>query len=86
LEFLPAELHWSDVEPTVHKHTDSSSRQCHHPCTPREGTTGEHHMLFIFGTVIVLAAIMSRMQERRRADLGWMSSQWLAEHRASDFH
>jgi hypothetical protein len=44
-------------------------------------------MLFIFGVVIVLiAVVVLRMRVPggvNAADLGWMSRQWLAEHRAS---
>lgn len=45
-------------------------------------------MLFIIGTVIVLVAvvIVPRMRVARgvnAAHLGWMSEQWLAQHRAS---
>lgn len=45
-------------------------------------------MLFIVGVIIVSIAvvIIPRMRVPRRvnsADLGWMSAQWLAEHRAS---
>ena len=45
-------------------------------------------MLFIVGAVIVLIAVVI-IQSRRvpggvnSAGLGWMSEQWLAEHRAS---
>jgi hypothetical protein len=45
-------------------------------------------MLFIVGVVVVLTAavIIPRMRVPggvNSADLGWMSEQWLAEHRAS---
>ena len=46
-------------------------------------------MWFILGAVVVLIAvriIVSRMRVPggvNSADLGWMSAQWLAEHRAS---
>ena len=45
-------------------------------------------MLFIVGLVIVSVAvvILSRIRVRARvngAPLGWMSEQWLTEHRAS---
>jgi hypothetical protein len=45
-------------------------------------------MLFIVGVVVALIAvvILPRMRVPRRvnsANLGWMSEQWLAEHRAS---
>jgi hypothetical protein len=46
------------------------------------------HMLFIVGVVIALIAIfiIPRMRVSggvNSANLGWMSDQWLAEHRAS---
>jgi hypothetical protein len=44
-------------------------------------------MLFIVGLVIVLIAIVIiprvRVPGSVNSDLGWMSEQWLAEHRAS---
>jgi hypothetical protein len=45
-------------------------------------------MLFIFGVVAALAAvvILPRMRVKggvNAAHLGWMSEQWLAEHRAA---
>jgi hypothetical protein len=45
-------------------------------------------MLFIVGVVIALIAVLiiPRMRASGRVDsanLGWMSEQWLAEHRAS---
>jgi hypothetical protein len=45
-------------------------------------------MLFIVGAVIVLIAIVIIPKMRvaggvNSANLGWMSEQWLAEHRAS---
>ena len=45
-------------------------------------------MLFIVGVIIALVAvgILPRMRVPggvNAADLGWMSEQWLAEHRAS---
>ena len=43
-------------------------------------------MLFIVGLVIVLAAVVVVPRMRaggNAAPLGWMSEQWLAEHRAS---
>ena len=51
----------------------------------------ENHMLLIVGAVIVLIAvvIMPRMRGPGRMDAGnhgWMSEQWLAEHRASHSH
>ena len=54
----------------------------------RRAECGENHMLFIVGIVIALIAvvIIPRMQVPggvNSANLGWMSEQWLAEHRAS---
>ena len=48
----------------------------------------ENHLLFIVGAAIVLIAIgiIPRMRVPggvNSAKLGWMSEQWLAEHRAS---
>ena len=45
-------------------------------------------MLFILGVVIVLIAVVIIPKMRlpggvNFANLGWMSEQWLAEHRAS---
>ena len=45
-------------------------------------------MLFIVGIVMVLTAIVAIPRMRvpggvNSANLGWMSEQWLAEHRAS---
>jgi hypothetical protein len=45
-------------------------------------------MLFIVGVVIVLIAVVIIPRMRvpggvNSANLGWMSKQWLAEHRAS---
>jgi hypothetical protein len=49
---------------------------------------GEDHMLFIVGIVIALIAVVVIPRLRvpggvNAATLGWMSQQWLAEHRAS---
>lgn len=45
-------------------------------------------MLFIIGVVVVLIAVVIIPRMRvpgsvNSANLGWMSEQWLAEHRAS---
>ena len=45
-------------------------------------------MLFIVGVIIALVAVVILPRMRvpggaKVADLGWMSEQWLAEHRAS---
>jgi hypothetical protein len=48
---------------------------------------GDNHMLFIVGVGIVLIAVgITRMRVPAGvncATLGWMSEQWLAEHRGS---
>jgi hypothetical protein len=49
---------------------------------------GENPMLFIVGLVIVAVAVVTIPRARvpgrvNAAPLGWMSEQWLAEHRAS---
>jgi hypothetical protein len=51
---------------------------------------GDNHMLFIVGVVMVLIAVVIVIIPRmwvpggvNSANLGWMSEQWLAEHRAS---
>ena len=56
--------------------------------TPRRPVCGENHMLFIVGVVVVwiAVAIVPRMRLPggvNSTNLGWMSEQWLAEHRAS---
>ena len=48
----------------------------------------ENHMLLIFGAVIVLIAVVIIPGIRvpgsvNGSTLGWMSEQWLAEHRAA---
>jgi hypothetical protein len=52
------------------------------------GEEPKSHMLFIVGLVTALIAIVSIRRMRgsggvNSANLGWMSEQWLAEHRAS---
>jgi hypothetical protein len=54
----------------------------------RRRECGENHMLFIVGIVVVLIAVVIIPRMRvpggvNSANLGWMSEQWLAEHRAS---
>ena len=49
---------------------------------------GENQMLFIVAVVITLIAVVIIPRRRvpsgvHAANLGWMSEQWLAEHRAS---
>ena len=42
-------------------------------------------MLFIIGGLVIVTIVVSVLRARRAADdvqLGWMSAQWLAEHRA----
>ena len=61
---------------------------CQDRYTRRRPDCEENHMLFIVGVVIVSIAvvIIPRMRVPRRVNspnLGWMSEQWLSEHRAS---
>ena len=54
----------------------------------RRAECGENHMLFIVGIVTALIAVVIIPRMRvpggvNSANLGWMSEQWLAEHRAS---
>jgi hypothetical protein len=54
----------------------------------RRAECGATHMLFIVGIVIALIAVVIIRRMRvpggvNSANLGWMSEQWLAEHRAS---
>ena len=56
----------------------------------RRGTTayGSNHMLFIVGVVVVLITVVIIPRVRvpggvNGSALGWMSEQWLADHRAS---
>jgi hypothetical protein len=54
----------------------------------RRAECGENLMLFIVGIVIALIAVVIIPRMRvpggvNSANLGWMSEQWLAEHRAS---
>jgi hypothetical protein len=54
----------------------------------RRRECGENQMLFIVGIVVVLIAVVIIPRMRvpggvNSANLGWMSEQWLAEHRAS---
>ncbi len=70
----------------VHKRTDSQLAACHDPHKPPD--CGDNHMLLIVGVGIVLIAvgIIPRMWVPggvNSANLGSMSEQWLAEHRAS---
>ena len=52
------------------------------------GANRENHLLLTFGTVLVLIAGVVIRKVRMRGSvngstLGWMSEQWLAEHRAT---
>jgi hypothetical protein len=73
----------------VHKRTDRRLWKCNDRHTPRKGPGyGENPMLFIAGLVIVSVAVviipgMRVLGSVNAAPLGWMSEQWLAEHRAS---
>ena len=54
----------------------------------RRADSGENPMLFIVGVVIAFIAVVIIPRMRvpggvNSANLGWMSEQWLAEHRAS---
>jgi hypothetical protein len=71
----------------VHKRTDSHVAACQDRYTLGR-PLGDNHMLVIVGVIIVLTTvvIIPRMQVPggvNSANLGWMSEQWLAEHRAS---
>ena len=72
----------------MHKCTDSHLAACQDCYTPRKPDCGENHMLFIVGVVTVLIAVVIAPRMRlpggvNSANLGSMSEQWLAEHRAS---
>ena len=73
----------------MHKRTDSGSLGVQGSRYAERGPDyGENSMLFIVGVVIALVAvvILTRMRVPggvNAAHLGWMSEQWLAEHRAS---
>ena len=73
----------------VHKRTDSGSVEVQRSRYAERGPDyGENPMLFIVGVVIALVAVVILPRMRvpggmNAADLGWMSGQWLAEHRAS---
>jgi hypothetical protein len=67
----------------VHKRTDSRLAACQDRYT---ADCRNNHMLFIVGIVLIAVGIIPRMWVPgavNSADLGWMSEQWLAEHRAS---
>ena len=73
----------------VHKRTDSFLPKCKDRYAPeKRPDCGEDHMLFVVGVVIVsiAAVVIPRLRVPSGVDdapLGWMSEQWLAEHRAS---
>ena len=72
----------------VHKRTDSGLSPWNDRDTPREDSIAANCMLFIVALVIASIAIVIRPRMRvpggvNGAHLGWMSEQWLAEHRAS---
>ena len=69
----------------MHKRTDSHLSACQDRYT---ADCRNKHMYFIVSVAIVLIAV--RIIPRMRmpggedtADLGWVSEQWLSEHRAS---
>jgi hypothetical protein len=54
----------------------------------RRPRNGQNHMLFIVALLTALIAVVGTARMRvsggvNSANLGWMSQQWLAEHRAS---
>ena len=69
----------------VHNGTDTRLAAWQHRSRPRH--RGTRHMLFIgIGAALLALWLTARMWVRRgvqAADLGWMSEQWLAQHRAS---
>jgi hypothetical protein len=72
----------------VHKRTDSGLWKCKDRDTPREDPITANFMLFIVGLVIASVAVVFLPRIRvpggvNGAHFGWMSEQWLAEHRAS---
>ena len=73
----------------MHKRTDRRLSKCKDCDTPRKDPGyGENPMLFIVGLVIVSVAVVIIPRMRvpggvNAAPFGWMSEQWLAEHRAS---
>jgi hypothetical protein len=76
------------LEGLVHKRTDSFVAAWQYGCWARRPRGAQNHMLSIVGLLTVLIAVVSitRMRVSGRvnsANLGWMSQQWLAEHRAS---
>ena len=75
-------------ESLVHKRTDTQVASCQDRYAPRRPDCGANHMLFIVGVAVALLAVVIVPRMRvlggvNSANLGWMSEQWLAEHRAS---
>ena len=73
----------------MHKRTDSLVAACHDPCEAERLRGGASQMLFIVGLFTALIAVVGipwmRVSGRvNAANLGWMSEQWMAEHRASN--
>ena len=73
---------------SVHNGTDTHRPVCQDRYTPGRSGCGAHHMLSIVGIVIGLIAVVIILRMRvpggvNSDSLGWMSEQWLAEHRAS---
>jgi hypothetical protein len=76
------------VATPVHNRTDSHLAACQDRYTRGRANRGKNHMLFIVGVVMVLIAVVIIPRLRvpggvKSTNLGWMSPQWLAEHRAS---
>ena len=71
----------------VHKRTGSFLAAWQDGCWARRSRGAQSYMLFIAGFVTALIAVVSIPRMRvsggvNSANLGWMSQQWLAEHRA----
>jgi len=72
----------------VHKCTDSRSQKWDACDTPEKTLIAANPMLFTVVALLVLVAVVGIRGMRvssatNNAQLGWMSEQWLAEHRAS---
>ena len=71
----------------MHKCTDSRSPKWDDRYTPEKTWIAANPMLFTVVTLLVLVAVVAIRRMRvsgatNNAQLGWMSEQWLAEHRA----